>query len=318
MHKDLKKLLGDVWKDKKGIMDKASNYSREDFNPEGNDAIWDIYARYNSSVEASCPVPAKTWLPCLRELATLEDVIQIAPEIQSADWINLYIGGMADIYVSAATANATAPNLRGKLEQLAWEQGIVVASAFLHYRRHKRPCRERIYLNTKRETRATVFATLLAETFTGKGRVDGISNAKLAGPIDSNRADSILFYLEDGDDVQAVLDAISKFQKGRGGAGCFHSSVPKLTTPVKGLKGVSRAQEPPSYYIYFDREKKTWRGYQLNQSFGFYRSCLIFEALKESHESKDKADFFKNAEAFFRAGGIDPDKPSLQGPTVFD
>lgn len=310
MHPELTQLLHDVWRAKTNILLKVGrNYN----NPDENDAIWHIYDLYTGIQEQQLDVPPSVYLPFLQQLAALENKIQLAPERQYSndDWIQFNIGQMNSIFIGAEAAN-NSPRPWTQQQATAFEEGEKTAVAFLHYRKKAQAVTtERIYLNIKRERRATVFDRIIGDLYTGPNENTGISNAKLAGPIDRGRADTVVIYLDSSAAVQKALARIKYWQVNMGYSCHFNASVPKLTTPEANLVGVATAQEPPSIYI--RKEGGDFKTYQLNQSYGFYRASLIFEALYQSHNKTEQA-FATSVQEHFRKGGIDPDKPALQGP----
>jgi HopA1 effector protein family len=305
MHPELTELLDWVWVNRDRIL-----FTHERDRRPSDKAINIIYGKYNDSLAAQLQAPLDTCLKFLDTLAELENFIQLAPVVQLAKYgVPLYVGAMTDISVSLATAAKVEANKRTEVENICYEQGIETISSFLHYRQSKDPAVERIYLNVKSDSRAEVFAWLLRKIYVGGKRIPGITNAKLAGPEDGGRADSILIYLTDDKAVESALAVIAEYQT-TCGKGYFQANLPKLTKPIDGLQGVSRAQEPPQCYIRLG--KSGWEAVHKSQSFGGYRASLIFEALRTTYKKDSYTAFKKAVTSIFEVAGIDPEKPSSQ------
>lgn len=202
------------------------------------------------------------------------------------------------------------------LEQMHLEY---VAGGFFHFIKASIPTNQRVYVNLKPVGRGRSFRRLLSMI----KDVPGLDRAKVAAPglrdADGNvfdRADTVVIYMRDETAQTAVVDALRDFN--RANRNLFRAQLPRLVRPVEGLVGVGCASEPPSVQIlrvngntYFQRS---------SQSFGAYRSEIIFAALEGALRSNSRMpDFLRlrwfkqRAAKLLRHGGVDPKNPALQG-----
>jgi hypothetical protein len=316
VHRELEEWLDEVWRKRDEII-RASLAGgvvkgRGAVLGEKNEGIWavyDIYTGADSGGGVGTDVAAQV-SRCERFLTLLEADIRTAPEIQHGNaFLHAPRGTMQE---ALRLGSVEVTDLKSKKPIKVTRR--MVGKAFLHFRKSQIPCAHRIYVHTKPEHRGEVMWTALSVFKVWA--VDGLSNAKVAGPDDDGRADSILFYLKDGKSRDEVLTRLKPYART-----CRHhfdAKLPRLTEPVPGMTGFGTADEPPSLHIV-----KSGEGFYARreaQSFGFYRASLIFMALdrtKLARPGQSDADrcaaFKRRAEKYLRAGGVDPDRPALQG-----
>jgi hypothetical protein len=308
VNRELAALVKKVWKKREDILEASEGplVSGED------GGMWLIYDMYNGQNTAALdgPIPWTEGLMFLSSLAASEDFTQTAPELQSGTyWAKKDLGWVLGVYQSAAAAANTPPQGRTREHNLAIDEARKVFIGFLHYRHDQGAATQRVYVNVKPIYRAPVFKHILTEVAFGPKRIDGISNVKLAGPMDGGRVDTVLIYLADEDGAAEALERLRTYQKGPGAMGRFYPAVPKLTSPVKGLVGVSRASEPAQVRV-VQNSGGEFVASPKGQSFGSYRAYLLLDALKAA---TGESDYPLKVEKFFRAGGLDPDNPGVQG-----
>jgi hypothetical protein len=298
MHEDLNTWLDEVWAKRVALLAKSKQqgYVKGRGASAGfdNDAVWEVYQMYNASGGAA-PSSADSHLETMRKsLVELEVAIGKSPSLQ--------IGNKFRATKLGWMANADLDELKDK---------------FFHYPKQG-AARYRIYINTQPAARGSVFLAILRDH--GLWKINGLSNAKLAGP-DDPRADAIVIYLDTEDSMKAGLACIAEHHKTN--RGDYKLILPKLITPATSgayqLGGVGVAMEPPDFRLVSTGGKYYRR--QVEQSFGSYRSELIFMALERTRqtvagqsEQQRKTAFKNRVEKYFRRAGIDPDQPALQMP----
>jgi hypothetical protein len=293
MHQDLNDWLDDVWKKRKEIVaaSKVAGFIRgRGASYQMNPGTMMIYRMYSGSGAAS---EVKTsYLKAMKgELVQLEREIGTPPEAQGVEeWVNWSKGDMA---------KAESKDLTNK---------------FFHYRHNNRQSVYRIYVNANIATRGKLFREIVSSLWS----LDSLSNAKV--DTSDGRADTIVIYLETKIATENALASIAKYH--RKNPNLFGSALPKLVVPAdyKGyqMRGVGTAMEPPTFAVistggeFFRRDEM--------QSFGGYRSRLIFMALERTRwevkgqSGQERQTAFKNrVEKYFRRAGIDPNRPAEQG-----
>lgn len=316
MHRELEEWLDEVWRKKAEIIGASlamgAVKGRGATLGEGNDAIWMVYGIYTGA-DAGAAVPsdlAAHVSRCVRFLTALEADIGTAPEIQHGN--SFYYPPAGTLQEALRLGKVTVHDHKRKTDITV--TNVMVRRAFLHFRKSKDPCAHRIYIHTKPEHRGEVMWTALSAFKIWE--VEGLSNAKVAGPDDSGRTDSILFYLKTPKARDEALDRLRPYnQRARHH---FLGSLPKLTEPAKDMVGVGTADEPPSLQVV--KSGDSYYGKAVAQSFGFYRASLIFMALDRTKfarpgqgDAERCAAFKRRAAKYLQAGGIDPDRPALQG-----
>lgn len=250
-----------------------------------------IYDMYNATQNSASTSGDAHLTEMQRMLVLLENDIKVAPEVQ--------IGSSFQNKERNWMATAELKYFR---------------KSFLHYRVKDCAATHRIYINCKPEVRGEVFKGILSDH--RMFRVPGLANAKLSTPDDGGRTDTIVIYTEGAAANEAALDCIEAYH--RTAKRHFSGILPKLVTPARGLKGVGTAMEPPSLRLVSTGGK--FYKQSVAQSFGAYRSELIFMALERTRLSvppqtkeQRKQAFKRRVEKYFRRAGIDPDNPALQG-----
>lgn len=315
MHIELEALLKEIWGKRNNIMSKLSKKRQYD-DPLLDDAIWEVYQLYNREDAGGGAVVStdEAVLKFLNELAGMEDVIGRGPGVQIGNEIQqMPIGQLASMYRSAAQAASTQEAARSKVQIMNLAEALKLGGCFIHYKGFNNNAVDRIYINAARENRATVFGWLMFQMISAQP-VAGFCSAKLAAPNDNGRADTILLYMNGEAAAQQAIALLQHYQNDMGFRGHFRAASPRLTTPVQGLIGVSRAQEPPPFYIY--KDASDFKVEYCRQSFGCYRATLIVEALYCACNGTFN-DFKVSVGGLFFAGGIDVNQPSLQGQALW-
>lgn len=300
MQADLAKWLDDVWdrrdellaESKKQGFIKGRGASAGMSKNEGAGLIYDMYNARDASGTSSSDDSHLSAMQ--RELVLLENAIKEPPEVQGLKFKKMPRGWMANAKTSE------------------------LSNEFFHYRVKRGECAYRIYVNAVPAARGLVFRNILADQ--GLWQVPDLRNAKVSSPDDGGRVDTIVIYLATSTATEAALACIAAYHKKE--PGNFSGILPKLVEPASvadyKMHGVGTAMEPPGFTLvstggqFYQREK--------GQSFGAYRSELIFMALERTRlnvtgqsEQQRKIAFKNRVEKYFRRAGIDPDRPALQG-----
>lgn len=298
MHAELKQWLKEVWDKRDALLATAARqgFIRGRGASAGfdNDAVWEVYQMYtggdpNPGTADDAHVGAMQ-----SQLARLESAIATAPELQIGD----------DFYTCERGWVASAD-----LQALS--------HGFLHYRRARAVSTHRVYINVGIPARGHAFRAIVDTC--GLWNVAGLNNAKLAVPGEGDRNDSIVVYLASAAAAAAALRAIAECHRAR--PHWFLAPLPRLIEPavVDGyvMAGVGTAMEPPAVALVSTggvmyRETRA-------QSFGGYRSALIYMALERTKSDRPgqlveqrHLAFVARVEKYFRRAGIDPDRPNLQ------
>lgn len=296
MHRDLDEWLNQVWDARDRLIRESLNqgYIRGRGASAGmghNEGAGLIYDMYNATTSTGSSSEDSHLTEMRRMLVLLENGTRMAPIVQSGDHMDQKtLGWMAIAELS---------ELRSKFFHYAPGNSVVA--------------QYRIYINCKPEVRGEVFKSILLDC--GLAAVRGVYSAKVSSPDDGGRVDTIVIYVASGF-ADAALDCVERYHTNA--RGHFGSALPKLVAPARGLQGVGTAMEPPGLRIV----STGGRFYQKSvaQSFGAYRSELIFMALERTRFSvppqsviQRKAAFKKRVEKYFRKAGIDPANPALQG-----
>jgi hypothetical protein len=254
----------------------------------------------------------------LGELANLGNKIQVDPILQTGnERIRKTKEQLTECYINFATAvlkmdNWDAPS---PLEEQALEDGDKIVRAFIHYRRSKEPCSERVYLNVKRPYRVFVFEAVLGPLY--RYKFEGLVSAKLAGPVGDDRADNIVVYTRDKTSSDRVVDALWTYQR-KGFTYCFGGETPLVTSKVRGLIGVSTGREPPLDRMQLTSSGRIITRYAGAQSFGSTRADMIAQAMVYVEKNpagffaRNKTKFKEKVAELFRRAGINPDSPAEQ------
>lgn len=296
MHKDLDNWLNDVWKERKKLIreSKKQGYIRgrgASAGMESNEGVGLIYDMYNATSSEGGSMLETDLNQMKRMLVQLESDITVAPTVQlGSDMARKDRGWLAG----------------AKLDELE--------NRFFHYSPDRGAgTGHRIYINCKTDCRGDVFKSIFVDY--GAWGVRGLSSAKVSSH-GNGRVDTIVIYCESERSSNEALDCIQRYHQTA--KRNFLAALPKLITPARELTGVGTAMEPPSVQIVSTGGKFYQKS--VGQSFGAYRSEMIFMALERTRFSVDdqseeqrKQAFKRRVEKYFRQAGIDPDKPALQG-----
>lgn len=296
MHSDLDNWLEQVWGKRKDLIKASTDqgYMKGRGASAGmdrNDGVWEVYKMYNS-ISGGATSSDQAHLTAMRKwLVHLEDKTHMTPGVQTGSEID-----------------------HKELGWMATAADTDISDKFIHYTPGKvSSASYRIYINCKMHVCGEVFTKILVDH--GLFAVPGLYSAKVATPGGATRADVIVIYMENESGLGKALDCVQSYHATA--KGNFNSAMPKLITPSRGLQGVGTAMEPPSLRIVstggqFYRKK-------VAQSFGAYRSELIFMALERTRypvppqtDEQRKGAFKRRVEKYFRRAGIDPDNPALQ------
>ncbi|MEM9061616.1 MAG: T3SS effector HopA1 family protein [Pseudomonadota bacterium] len=304
MNRDLERWLNWTWDNRATIMRLAreSTHSEKHTHWYGYDAnrgIQEIYRYYNGSIggQATENITAQD--------ARNPDLNKFAANLALA---KLELGTVqVDVQRNAFVHNVSVSDL----QNLTPDE---IAGTFFHYRRRTIPTTKRVYLNLRPEGRGEAFRRILAKIWT----LHGLDTAKVSGPGAADRVDTVVIYCQDQGSQESVVGELTDFN--RENRGLFRAPLPKLVRPVDGLVGIGCASEPPDVRL-VRMKGKTYFQAGVSQSFGAYRSEIIFAALEGSRtkskmpESLRKRWFKEKALKLLRAGGVDPDNPARQHRT---
>ncbi len=299
MHKELEKLLDEVWDERRTLLEAAKKQGFMEGRGASagmkNAGVARIYRMY-SDIRGGSSSKRSHLVAMKRELVKLESTIDKPPEVQgdNKQWDYQILGWMA---------NADLDELRSK---------------FFHYRKSRSAAVYRIYINTTPASRGALFRGILCDY--GVWDVNGLSNAKLSSP-DDPRADAIIIYLRTEKATELALARIAQYHKANKGDFC--GILPKLVEHAKSgtyrMDGVGVAMEPPGFRLV--STGGNLYHIKTGQSFGSYRAELIYMALErtrlkvENQSERQRKTAFKNrVEKYFRHAGIDPDHPAHQSP----
>lgn len=311
MHRDLEQWITQVWKDRKRIIGASptGHSGRGIHLGEKNPAIWEVYDMYNGMPEAdngSSGTSGTSVTAFIDQLDTLEKKIASGAIVQvGGDFVDLTRGEISNI-------KATPLKKLSRKGNSITLNTTTIGNAFVHYAAsHDQVTKHRIYINVKVPNLGEVFRELMSAIWSERC----LSSGKVTGPLGKPRADSIVIYLSDGPGRDTVIEKIRNYydlNKGK-----FQAATPKLTVPVKDMPGVATAMEPPSLALVSSGGE--FYGEATPQSFGFFRSQLIFMALDRTKwDISDTPDperfeaFKRRTEKYFRQAGIDPDRPAEQ------
>lgn len=188
----------------------------------------------------------------------------------------------------------------------------------------------RIYINMKldRDSALRVLQPILRGVTSQKmASVAGIEAVKVAGPLNDTAEAVTLFY----GSQSAMYDALDEIRPiAKRHPGVFRPTVKPLTTPVRGLTGISIGVKPPEIKV-VKRDGAFVAKKDKTQNFTKIRAELIFQALERTarptwatKESRswwyNRSDFgtFKNrVERYFKKAGIDASRPGHRGPNAW-
>ncbi|MEO0560352.1 MAG: hypothetical protein AAF170_19465 [Bacteroidota bacterium] len=140
----------------------------------------------------------------------------------------------------------------------------------------------------------------------------------------ATRVDTIVVYLRNSADKDALIAGIQALHQGRVLAGrppvppklrpmMFKQQVPPTTMAVPGLQGVSHAQQPVGINAAQQPEGSAWKTEAAPiphlVSFGQQLAEIVAKAY---HKAPSKAEFFKRATANFMDRGVDVNQPWQQ------
>jgi len=309
MHQDLEAWLDKVWTERDRIIAESptGHSGRGVHLGDKNPAIWNVYRIYNSLEDGGGAIGSSdraSVADFIDELDKLEKHTGIDPVVQiGSDAADLTRGSLVMIKSNPITCETR----DGKKIDLSLQR---IGTCFVHFSKGG-PATHRIYLNILPAYLGGAFRRIY--TLINDERT--LSSAKVTGPLARVRADSIVIYLTGRDGIKPVTEKIQTYHAKNKSQ--FGAAVPRLTTPVKGMQGVSIGMEPPSITVV--RSGGSYYAAESAQSFGFYRASLIFMALDRTRFTApgqgdtDRARAFKRRAAkYFRAAGIDPDRPSEQ------
>jgi HopA1 effector protein family len=313
MHADLDAWLKQVWRDRDRIvyLSPTGHTGRGVHLGEQNPAIWAVYDMYNTAEGESHDSHVgsgglSTVATFIDDLDQLERKKKAAAIVQVGNsFVPLHRGELASVRRRPLKRETTS----GTTVSLDLQQ---IGKSFVHFAApHDVTTKHRVYLNVRHPHRGEVFRRLVVAIWD----VKGLASAKVSGPLDRSRADSVVVYLSDeagrADALRRMRPVYDRHRNH------FGAATPKLTVPIEGMPGVSTGMEPPSLGLV--RSGGKYYGQKTRQSFGFYRASLIFMALDRTHfvwEGQSDAEreeaFRRRAVKYFRQAGIDPDRPAEQ------
>lgn len=315
MHPDLNKWLGDVWSRRKAIFDGYTQTGRA-INAEPIDShrgVGRVYRLYAAADGGGKGDGSTAAVPdFLAAIAGLVEKRQAKCVIQSNGFWSVSVGELQRLAGGEEIVWRWQPANSDDSGMYLISQSVILNS-FIHVRHATNfgQVDQRIYLNLGPRGRGAAFADIVNAVY----NIKGFCSAKASCPGGSDRNDTGLLYLTDETAVAAALRFLQTFQKDRPEA--FRPGLPRLTSPVEGLTGVGRGMEPPHYAVI--RQGGNYYKLSSGMSFGLYRSALIFMALDRTYwtrpgqnDAQRCAAFKRRAAKYFRAGGIDPDNPSVQ------
>ncbi|MGQ8365548.1 hypothetical protein [Glaciecola sp. 1036] len=134
------------------------------------------------------------------------------------------------------------------------------------------------------------------------------SSAKMLipGPGTSKRADKIVLYCQDKDELDGGVEFLRLYQKKYGYAALFESLIPRSTKPVSDLQGVAVTPQPsPESFMmgYAGIDKDKVKGI----SFGMSRAAIIYLAMNDNYRKGDSASiqFLRDCHKIARIANID-------------
>ncbi|POF32354.1 hypothetical protein [Roseibium marinum] len=146
---------------------------------------------------------------------------------------------------------------------------------FVHFNKpYGGSCLERVYINLNESLRGRTFGGILLKIW----ELDGVLTAKVA--VSGREAvDSVVVYCRNAATRDEVLRKVKKYQRHR--LDRFGSALPKMVAQT-GKPGIGFGAEPPRRQP-FRPNSQTFNGANdVMQSFGLYRSSLIFIALERT------------------------------------
>lgn len=189
-----------------------------------------------------------------------------------------------------------------------------LTGAFLHYRRAgSQDCSERIYLSVKPAATAPVMRHVVLNMLQQIATFPGLTNAKVSAPGHTTRADTIVMYFRNENDVKIALDELARYQEA-GNRHYFLRSSPRTTRAIRQhnkieLPGVSTGAEPKGD-VYVGKNGALYYKRDEISSFGSFRSTIIDFALEQTVKANGNLDgFIKKVVHYLKATGIDPTKP---------
>ncbi len=162
-----------------------------------------------------------------------------------------------------------------KLGDLTTDQ---TAGKFFHFIREDMATTRRVYINLNPDLRGDTFRRILGMIW----KVDGLDRAKVAGPGGPDRVDSLVIYCRDQAAQNEVVEKLRTYN--RKNLGRFRRPLPATVKTAEGLTGIGCGAEPPEVQIW-RKDGKTYFVKNDGQSFGAYRSEIIFTALEETLSS---------------------------------
>lgn len=154
----------------------------------------------------------------------------------------------------------------------------------------------RVYLNVKNNKAVKVMTYVVFDIIL---KIEGVRSAKIGI---GNFSDTIVIYTKNRLVSNKVVFQLQKYQLSHG-VGSFRDELPAMTK--RHMPGVSSGAQPPDIHF----EQRLALPKSVYQSFGGFRSDLIYQALKDSTENYD---FFELIVKYFRDAGIDANDPSIQ------
>lgn len=114
----------------------------------------------------------------------------------------------------------------------------------------------------------------------------------IPGPETNKRADKIVLYCQNKEEMQGGVKLLNYFQHNLGQANLFENLNPRSTKPVQGLAGVAVTSQPEP-----DRRMMRYAGQKRVQgiSFGMSRAAIIYLAMNDNcRKSGDQSIQFLN------------------------
>ncbi|MEM9221834.1 MAG: hypothetical protein AAGB11_05475 [Pseudomonadota bacterium] len=304
MNRELEKLTKWVWSNRDRIMAHARSMDtnvkphmiRHSKNP-GVDMIYNHYC--GGGGVAKCPTQSRSKLNdrAARYQRLILEINSLLPSSRLKIQGNEYV----------STNNAS----RADVIMMRFED---LSDAWFHFKKSNQVGTHRIYLNIKEAARLRAFASIARRVWD----LSGFATSKVAGPGET-RADTAVFYFCGRQSRDAALDLITAYVRRH--PNYFNVEVPKLTQKVRGIQGVSTADEPPMKQLIEFKNNNgeiVFGERSVNQSFGSYRSHLMYMALEKTYGNCRYSlfpgsyyrEFKKQVERYFMAGGINPNCPS--------
>ena len=266
MNRDLEQWLNWTWQNRDDIMDWArrSTHKTEHTHRYGfdrNKGIKLIYGYY------------------IRALGGQATETVTAQEARNPNY-NKFAGNLAlaKLELGSATVSIQGGDTDVSASYLQALKTNDIAGKFFHFIREDMATTKRVYINLNPDLRGDTFRRILGRIW----KVDGLDRAKVAGPGGHDRVDSLVIYCRDQAAQNEVVERLREYNVQNPGR--FRRPLPATVKAAEGLIGIGCGAEPPEVQIW-RQEGKTYFVKNGGQSFGAYRSEIIFTALEETLSS---------------------------------